>query len=84
MSPLVVSPALCIGMTLLAFSCSGNMPALRLRLKIWARGLSISARTDLSNFELVLGAAFANHSLNSPYFRQLNVIFIHQSSTNTL
>jgi hypothetical protein len=49
----VVSPALWIGITLVDLSASGKMPVDKLRLKMCARGRSISYDTAFSNLELM-------------------------------
>ena len=47
------SPDLCIGITLLALSFSGKSPVVRLRLKMYARGASISGRIAFRSLVLM-------------------------------
>jgi hypothetical protein len=53
LSQFVVSPDLCIGITLVDLSFSGKMPVDKLRLKICARGRSISYDIALRSLELM-------------------------------
>ncbi len=49
----MVSPALCIGITLVDLSASGKMPVYKLSLKMCASGRSISYDTAFNNLELM-------------------------------